>query len=185
MILNEIWSGWTILSSLGTCLAAIVAVFYTIFTYRLLNRTNQTFHKTNSINEFLIYKEISDKFSNTLTVYLVDKCISGKFSIDYKNESDDEADLINSHTINRFLLNPIEDIAVFWEQGLISIKTIDSGFGYKILSIGNCSVINKHVADMRSTLPTVYNGFQKLYNAIHANATDAEKKNYNAIFIGA
>lgn len=56
MLLDKIWVGWTIISSVGSALAALVAILYTRFTYRLLKQTNDTFDKTNNLNEFIIYK---------------------------------------------------------------------------------------------------------------------------------
>jgi hypothetical protein len=183
MLLTEIWNGWTVISSLGTLIAAIVALFYTIFTYRLLSRTNATFHKTNSINEFLIYKEISEKLVADKIVLLIDRCIDGSIIVDYDNKSDETGNIFKSNTINRCLLNPLEDIFIFWEKDLISIETINSGFGYKILSVGNCPAISKHVKDIRVVMPSVYDGFEKLYNAIYLNSSKSEREGFNAQFI--
>lgn len=185
MLLDKIWVGWTIISSVGSALAALVAILYTRFTYRLLKQTNDTFDKTNNLNEFIIYKEISGKLSSDKITLLIDKCISGTISVDYTNKSDETQNIFNSNTINRCLLNPLEDIAIFWEKDLISVGTINAGFGYKILSVGSCAVISKHVKDIRVSLPNVYSGFEKLYNAIYDASSQSERNEFNAKFIAA
>lgn len=184
LLCSTSWHGWTVISAMAALIAAIVAIFYTYYTYHLLEANKKTLEKSNKINEFQIYKEISANLSSDDATKLIDLCDEGNLEIDYSNTIPAEGETkIKSGFLNRKLLNPLEDIAVFWESGLIDLKTIDSGFGYKILSIGNCETIMNHVIKARATWPNVFSGFEALYNEIYSKCPEEEKKGYRAKFI--
>ena len=170
-----LWEGWSVISAIGTFIAAIVAILYTIFTYLLLQKSKETFDKANEINEFQIYKEISNTLSTDEVSRLTDLCMSNRLVIDYYNLTTVVGDKVNSTNLNRHLLNLFEDVAIYWHKKLINIKIINAGFGYKILKIGNCKTITNHILKMRESLPNVYWGFENLYNAIILDSPESEK----------
>jgi|GEM_PF-3549554 len=184
ILCSTTWQGWTVISAIAALVAAIVAIFYTYYTYNLLNANEETLAKSNKINEFQIYKEISASLGSDEATKLIDLCGEGKLEIDYSNTTPLAGETkIKSGFLNRKLLNPLEDIAVFWESGLITIKTIDSGFGYKILCIGNCEAIMNHVLKSRQSWPNVFSGFEALYNEVYSKCADEEKQGYRDKFI--
>ena len=184
ILCSSTWQGWTVISAIAALVAAIVAVFYTYYTYNLLKANKETLARNNKINEFQIYKEISASLSSEDATRLIDLCDEGKLEIDYSNTIPTAGETkIKSDFLNRRLLNPLEDIAVFWESGLITLKTIDSGFGYKILSIGNCEAIINHVIKSRISWPNVFSGFEALYNEVYSKCAEEEKRGYRDKFI--
>lgn len=184
LLCSTTWQGWTVISAIAALVAAIVAIFYTYYTYHLLQANEKTLEKSNKINEFQIYKEISASLSSEDATKLIDLCDEGQLEIDYSNAIPATGETkVKSGLLNRKLLNPLEDIAVFWESGLIDLKTIDSGFGYKILSVGNSEAIMNHVIKARVTWPNVFSGFEALYNEIYSKCPEEEKKGYRDKFI--
>ncbi len=162
---------WTALSAIGTCLAAIVAIFYTCFTYNLLSTSNKTLTTNNKLVEFQIYNEIS-KSLNTPEVhgYIV-RCVNGTLN----SLNEEEAKFIKYN-----ILNKLEDLAKFNEDGLISIDSINSGFGSMILHFGNCKSIVDLIIMDRKIFPSVLTGFENLYNAIFQKCTEQERVGFKS-----
>ena len=182
MTILTIWDGWTVISSIGSLIAAIVAILYTYYTYHLLQKSKETLDKANDINEFQIYKEISNSISSEEFTNIFDGCLKNNMAI-IINGTATEKDQISSDKINRNLLNPLEDIAIFWKKGLISTATINSGFGYKILKVGSCKAIKEHIINVRENLPGVYEGLEELYQAIYKISTPSEKEGHSEFIV--
>ena len=173
------WSGWTAISALGALIAAGVAAIYTYFTYQLLTTNRETADKTNRLNEFQIYKEVSAHLNNADTKYLSDICRNNTLIINYNiNAAEKNVNTVSSDYLNRILLNALEDIAVFWKNGLIKTETLNTGFGYTILGIGNCQTVIDHIIKSRLAFPNLFSGFEELYNEIFAICPEEETKGY-------
>jgi hypothetical protein len=182
--LLEIWDGWAIVSAAGSFLAAVVASLYTYYTYHLLQNNRLAVDRSNRLYEFQFYKEISERLNTPDARNLTDLCQNNLLQIDYSIGAKDlVGNVASANFLNRTLLNELESIAVFWKSGLISIVPINTGFGDKILTIGNCPVIVQHVLRSRLTYPHTFTEFEKLYNEIYKIATADEKVGYRERFL--
>ena len=115
---------------------------------------------------------------------MTDLCQNNLLQIDYSiGAKDIVANTISSNFLKRTLLNELESIAVFWKNGLINIITLNTGFGYKILTIGNCQIIVDHVIKCRISYPHTFSEFEDLYNEIYKISTAEEKADYRNVFI--
>ena len=111
--------------------------------------------------------------------HLTDLCQSNQMTIDYTTGAKDiEGTTVSANYLNRTLLNELESIAVFWKSGLINIVTVDTGFGYKILTIGNSQIIVDHILKSRVTYPHTYSEFAELYSEIYKISTAEDKSNH-------
>jgi hypothetical protein len=90
---------------------------------------------------------------------------------------------VSSDYLNRILLNVLENVGVFLKNDLIKIETINSGFGYKILSIGNSQKVLAHVNQLRISYPNIFSEFQDLYDAVYANSAPEERVSFRQKFI--
>lgn len=113
--------------------------------------------------------------------HLTDLCQSNQMTIDYTTGAKDiEGTTVSANYLNRTLLNELESIAVFWKSGLINIVTVDTGFGYKILTIGNSPIIVEHIVKSRTTYPHTYSEFAELYREIYKISTAEDKANHRS-----
>jgi hypothetical protein len=179
MYLLEAWAGWTVISSIGSLLAAIIAAIYTVVTYKLLEKTNQTFQKTNTLTEFEIYRDIIALLNKTKSRKAISLCLTDNLIIVEADKDIVNDNYIKGSDINQLVLNPLEDLAMFWKKDLITIRTINEGIGYKILELGNCKTIVEHIEKTRKQLPNVFTGFEKLYKAVYEDSEQDERKDYN------
>ncbi|KAA9037996.1 hypothetical protein FW778_14610 [Ginsengibacter hankyongi] len=178
------WIGWTAISAIGSLLAAIVAGVYTYFTYHLLQTNRKAIDRSNRLYEFQFYKEISERLNSQEARNLTDLCQNNLLKIDYSiGAKDIVGNTVSANYLNRILLNELESIAVFWKSELINIITVDTGFGYKILAIGNSQAIVDHVIKSRVTYPHTFSQFEDLYNEIYKISTAEGKTGYRARFI--
>ena len=174
-----IWIGWTIISAVGSLIAALVAGVYTYFTYHLLQTNRQAVDRSNRLYEFQFYKEISERLNTPEARHLTELCQNNLLKIDYTIGARDlEGGTASANYLNRTLLNELQSIAVFWKSGLINIITVDTGFGYKILTIGNSSVILQHILKSRIAYPHTFAEFEQLYNEIYKISTAEGKAGY-------
>lgn len=179
------WAGWQIISAAGSLTAAVVAGIYTYFTYHLLQTNRQAVDRSNRLYEFQFYKEISERLNTPEARHLTDLCQSNALKIDYTIGAKDlEENTVSANYLNRTLLNELESIAVFWKSGLINIITVDTGFGYRILTIGNSTVISDHILKSRVAYPHTFSEFEELYNEIYKISTAEGKAGYRARLIG-
>lgn len=173
------WIGWTIISAAGSLTAAVVAGIYTYFTYHLLQTNRQAVDRSNRLYEFQFYKEISERLNTPEARRLTDLCQNNLLKIDYSiGAKDMDGNTVSANYLNRTLLNELESIAVFWKSGLINIITVDTGFGYRILTIGNSSKITEHIIKSRVAYPHTFSEFEELYNEIYKISTAEGKAGY-------
>lgn len=173
------WIGWTIITAAGSITAAVVAGIYTYYTYHLLQTNRQSVDRSNRLYEFQFYKEISERLNTPEARQLTDLCRNNLLRIDYTIGARDlEENTASANYLNRTLLNELQSIAVFWKSGLINIITVDTGFGYTILTIGNSPVIAEHILKSRIAYPHTFAEFEALYNEIYKISTAEGKAGY-------
>jgi hypothetical protein len=76
------------------------------------------------------------------------------------------------------VLNNIEDLSIFYEKGILKLSTIDAGYGYSILNIGNNIVIREILSRESEIGLQAYSGFRKLYDEIWSLLDDKEKTKF-------
>ncbi len=160
------WQGWT-------AVAALVAAIYTALTYRLLR-------KNNKIAEFQTYMKIAEALNSDAARDIIDACIDNKLNVDSNFPSGTYC--ITGGHFRRNVLDPLEDLSKFCEDGLISINSVDSGFGYLILEVGNCESVISHLKQVRKKSPDAYRGFENLYQKIIKRCTPSLRRNYRKDF---
>ena len=157
---------------------------FTYYTYHLLQTNKLSIDRSNRLYEFQFYKEIAERLNTPEARRLTDLCQNNLLQVDYSIGASDIVDnTVSANYLNRILLNELESIAVFWKSGLINIITVDTGFGYKILTIGNCQTIVNHVIKSRVTYPHTFSEFEALYNEIYKISTAEEKIGYRSRMI--
>jgi hypothetical protein len=76
------------------------------------------------------------------------------------------------------VLNPFEDLAKFYDDGIISIKSINSGFGTMILHFGNSELVYNIIDEERRNFKSIFSGFEKLYTDVYNDCTEADRKGF-------
>lgn len=150
-------------------IACIVSTIYTYFTYGILNKTNESLQTSqqalvlsnksveisNKLAKFQIYNEISKSLGSDNFYDLLIKC------------KEDTLDHIADRTlVVRHLLNPIEDLAKYYEDGFITIEDVDSGYGSTLCYLGESKVVNLIILKERERFGNVYTGFEALYHKV-------------------
>jgi hypothetical protein len=197
-ISTYVWEGWTMVGAIATVIAAIATVLYTYFTYHLLSATkasidiaNENRDKANKLAEFQIYTKLSDDLSSPKALELFDIIEKNCFDIEEINETQPGAysnpprDSISGKDLRRFILGPIEDLAKFKDDNIISIESIDSGFGNTILMLGNNEQVVKYIKYLRTKIyyaDNIHCGFESLYKEELNMCTDEEKAKYKNHF---
>lgn len=191
---------WSILSSIATVLACIVAAVYTIATYKILSVTSKAAKATSdaaiqnaTANELSAYLELrkdltSEVFWN-VSSYAYRKDLTSnedKIVITQNINSKEEWEIIEEILYIRPLclikavLNNIEDLAIFLDKGVLTIETIDAGFGYSLLYIGNNDTIRNFIKEQNNSGSSVYGGFENLYALIYDKLKPEEKEKYKS-----
>ncbi len=192
------WSGWTMIGAIGTLIAAFATVAYTIFTYRLLAATkksidiaNENKDKANKLAEFQIYSKISDDLSSEKALQLFDIIERNLFEIKEIDETifgeslNPDREIISGRDLLSYILGPIEDLAKFKDDQILSMQSIDSGFGNKILMLGNNEKIVKYIKYLRTKVhftDNIHGGFESLYEEELKCCTEDERTKYKNHF---
>jgi hypothetical protein len=146
----------------------IATILYTFLTYRLLMQNKKINETNNKLAEFQIYNEIAKLLSTDNAKAWVEKC---------RNKTI----LVTEETRNKIcyeLLNPLEDLAKFWEDKLVTIESINSGFGLTILVVGNNDKIAELIKSEKSEHEALYTGIESLYMKIYSLCNEVEKKKF-------
>jgi hypothetical protein len=186
------WNGWTPLAAIGALLAAVATILYTRYTYQILSATRSSIDRQNRVHEFEIFSKLSAELETPEVSRLHHACKRNTLKIDlpladaltspYRGETATTDSGLRQH-----LLNPLEKMAKFWNDGLISIGTIDNTLGYFILDIGNCTGVINHINHLRNNVynnESLYDGFEKLYKAIYMRLSAVEQAKYKPGFDG-
>lgn len=182
------WPGWTALAAIGALSAAGANIFYTVYTHRILKAAVTQTEKNNQIAEFQTYVHLASELNCETAQDILSACIQGNLTIGSQFPSSGVSGHESNYPaqdIRRFILGPIEDIYKFYEDGLISFESLDSGFGYTILNIGNNQAIVEYINYLRKEVysnNSLYGGFESLYMKVHNNLPNEEKAKYRATF---
>jgi len=192
------WTGWTMVAALGTIVAAIATVFYTIFTYKLLSETkksidiaNENKDKANKLAEFQIYTKLSDDLASQEASKLFEVIDSNWFDIEEIDETkpgtytNPKREKISGRDLRKYILGPIEDLAKFLDDDIISIESIDAGFGNTILMLGSNEMIVKYIKHLRAKIyfnNNIHCGFEYLFEEELKRCTPEEKTKYKNHF---
>lgn len=191
ILCNEInfwnWPGWTVI-------VAVTTVLYTLFTYRLLRATkksldiaNENKGKANKLAEFQIYTKIADSLNLAKAIELIDSVGDGWFDIEEIADrsgiiaESPQKKMLKGSEIQRFILNPLEDLAKFKEDDLISISSINSGFGSLILMIAGSKSVLDYIKYQRTEVfksSSIYSGLESLVEEVISLSPESERSNY-------
>lgn len=85
---------------------------------------------------------------------------------------------ITQHYLTSEVLNNLEDLSIFREKKVLTLATIDEGYGYSILYIGNNSEIRRILDKEKQNGVHSYTGFRKLYTEIYSLVDPKEKNKF-------
>ena len=170
------------ISSISTLVIAVATCIYTALTYKLFRKTNQTFINSNKLAEFQIYSEISKLLSSNESSRLLKIIDSNWFEIDIMGTKDinPSMKIVDSAELNRIILGPLEDLAKFHEDKLITIESINTGFGNTILKVWSNKIIRAYISKLRTEIyknKELYSGIENLFNQVIKLCTEEEKLN--------
>lgn len=176
-ILLELSMCWQFTVAIFTILGATVTAIYTAITYGI-------FKQNKNVNQFSVYLALRNNLTSDVFTYTAHYAKKAKLIVDrsnsinspgYKTEHDSfEINLVN---FKRDVLDNIEDLAIFWDRGILSSDLIDAGYGYSILYIGANQTVREIIKELLIERETC-NGFGRLYIKIHSALNDKEKGNY-------
>ncbi len=171
------WNGWT-------AVAAIASVIYTGLTYLLLRSAKKSLDiankqtvKANKLAEFQIYMKITEQLFTNEAFQLLEMISDDNFTIVQVKGTElvDGKQEITEAELRRYILNPLEDLAKFHEDGLVTIESIDSGFGNVVLQIGGSPQIVNYIVTARFKDPGIYEGIEKLFEKEKAMQKDPSR----------
>ena len=163
------WNGWSFVAATASLIAAIATSLYTYFTFHLLSASQRSISISNKLAEFEIYNRIAEKLFSDRALELLEVIWNGNFYIQgFNSEGSVETgkEKITSRELRKYLLNPIEDLAKFRDDGLITSDSIDRGFGTIILQVGNSKTVVDFIKHLRSDIyhsEFLFKGFEELY----------------------
>ena len=137
---------------------------------------------SNELSAYLALKKdlLTDIFIQTTTF-----CSQNMILVDDRNEVSkgfevlEDGNLkINQMTLVKDVLNDIEEVAMFYEREVMTLRTIDAAFGYAILNIGNCGVIRDKIKTWQQSGEEVFDGFSTLYSKLYNGLSISEKTKY-------
>ena len=181
-----LWGGWTAVAAIGTLLSVSVAVLYTIFTYKLLNKTGKTLETANKVAAFNTYSDIKKALDTQQVQEMVEACYNNNILIASAPPSQLEERKIffSNSVVKRHLIDVLEDVASYFRDGLIDIEKINYAYGYMILYVGNNQAIVDYIKKMRleANYDELYLGFEELYQRIREESGNEIKEAYRKDF---
>lgn len=179
-------SFWTTFSAITTSVAAIATIFYVYFTYKILRETSNTSQLQVKIADAQIYYQITKILNSAEANALFEFIENPDFHIDAKGDIQilRARTSIKSSDLQRLILDPIEDLAKYWRDELISIDSIDTGFGFKILAVGSNIKIIEYIKLTRKIYKSnqPYEGLESLYLEIRKLVSEDELVQYPNYF---
>lgn len=166
-------------------ITALASILLFIVTFKYTNYTREILDKSNKNSEYLVLKDINQKFNEERFVHVYNLAINSKIDI-VANSGEENLKLgrLTYSSIKTILIDPIEEIAISIELGLLSYSTIDKFHGYTILKLGSLEIIRNCIDEYsRNNSNSVYHGFMNLYNEIiNKFLPDNEKFKYKLPF---
>lgn len=158
---------WTALSAISTGAAAIVAFFYTIFTFNLLKETKKQIAISNQVREFQVYTELTKFFYSDNYI---------EVTRELKNKANG-TDVLRSK-IRLSMLNPYEDVAHFCEKEFISIDLVYSGFGAQILTFCSYELVQEEISSNRRQSKQYYEHLIRLCKRLYDKCDENERDEF-------
>lgn len=176
----EISQNWTIASIICTIAVFIVTGIYTVVTFFIFQQNK----KANQISAYLALKK--DLTSDIYTIFSR-HCRENTVQIDLQNSITAHGGYqifqntlqVNSAVFIRDILGNIEDLALFYENSILSFNLVDAGYGYSLLHIGNNQVVRDYIKQLKIN-GSVYNGYGNLYKDIYKSLSWLERGNYKS-----
>lgn len=179
-------SFWTICSAITTSVAALATVLYVFLTYKILRETSNTSKLQVKIADAQIYYQVTKILNSAEANELFEFIENTDFHIDAKGDMQilQARTSIKSSDLQRLILDPIEDLAKYWQDELISLDSIDTGFGFKILAVGSNTKIVDYINFTRRSYKSnqPYEGLESLYLEIRKRVSVAELVQYPNYF---
>lgn len=176
---NSISAIAAVIASLAAVVAANATVKYTAYTRKILDGNNIILEKNNKLAEYKIYIDFDKKLSESETLKLIDACKNNTIMVDVPTNIITNMVNYSGDKLKRGLLDILEDLSKFYQDGLISIESVDTGFGYIVLYVGNNSEVRKFIKDLRKYSPNLYIGIEILYLKILQFNNEEFRKKYN------
>jgi hypothetical protein len=150
-------------AAVGTISSAV----YTLLTLGLFAVSLFSLKKSNKLSEFQIYQKISEMLSTEVALDLIQKCKNKTLTLNTDSEK---------QKFKKELLNPLEDLAKFRKDKLISIDGVYSGFSAMLLYVCNNDEVQRYVNEARGDgiSSLVYGGLGDLYSEVY-NYCDPEE----------
>lgn len=171
---------WTKFSAISAGAAAIATVIYVCFTWNIFKATSDAAKETakaatsnaiaNELSAYLTLKaDLTTDIFNTVVKYcrLNQIKITNMLPNNVESNLEDDIFYIKDSELVTKVLNNLEDLALFLEKDVLQIETIDSGYGYSILNIGNNSEIRRWLIEEKNNGSEAFSGFERLYELIH------------------
>jgi hypothetical protein len=155
---------WQPVSSIAVALSFIITTITFIINTRERSRNN----RRQEIELYLkIKNDVDSEKSKQLSYSILQNNIysrldNSEMMILFRIDNDIEVELSTD------LLNHLEDLYLIHSLGLMSIKTIISGFGNTIITLHECKIIKEYITHIRHEFSDdeLYNGFDELYDLI-------------------
>ena len=138
----------------------ISSAIYTLLTLGLFTVSFFSLRKSNKLSDFQIYQKISELLNTDTALELIQKC---------KDKSLDLSTPSEKRILKKEILNPLEDLAKFRKDNLISINGVYSGFSSLLLYVCNCEEVRKYILEIRgdNISSLVYGGLGDLYTEVY------------------
>jgi hypothetical protein len=195
---------WTAVGSLASAIGVLITLVYTIVTYclfkqnstlifdnnKLLLLNQEAFELNKKNSQIQIYLEFKKEFTSDFMTRFVSYLHLGMIEIVYDRsikdvngyEIHEDRIRVNKSKVVTTVLGNVEDLALLFEEDLLSLDFINSGYGDYILTIGNSAIIRELLKKIDAESPGSFGGFKGLYNRIYNLLPKDAKLNFKQIF---
>ncbi|MFN5168161.1 MAG: hypothetical protein ACK5DD_00940 [Cyclobacteriaceae bacterium] len=176
---------WTGLGAASTFLSLIAAILIYILARNELKKNNE-------ISELDVYFKIkadlnSDSSQKIYLAILENRLLFVRNlngSVGFEISDGATWQTLPMSQVDVGFLGHVEDLALAYEKGLISLETIMSGYGSLILNSGNSPSIYNYISYLRNEKyhdKDLYSGFEQLYLKIYGCLSESLKLKYRAV----
>lgn len=195
---------WTAVGSLASAIGVLITLAYTIVTYclfkqnsalisdnnKLLILNQDTFELNKKNSQIQVYLEFKKEFTTDFMTRFVSFLHLDMIEVVYDTsikyvkgyEILKDRIRVNKSKVVTTVLGNLEDLALLYEEDLLSLDFINSGYGDYILTIGNSQIIRDLLKKTDAESPGSFAGFKGLYNKIYNLLPADAKVNYKQIF---
>lgn len=187
------WSGWNAITALTTIVIAIATTCYTFYTARLLKSAqdniktaNENKVTANKLAEFQIYMKITEMLNRNKAFQLLELIGSGKFKIlESQGKWTIGHEDVPEGELRKYVLNPLEDLAKFYQDGLITDGSLNTGFGSNILMVAGSKQVVEYIIQQRTKITkdsALYRGIESLVDAEFSLLPESDRAQYKNYF---